>query len=197
MNEPLKKFIEDNIADGFLLIACGLPGTGKSTALETVQKIRGGVILKSDVIRRDVLKGEDIFDTKVAGDIKKRTQVYDMMFQKADNLLNQEKNVYLDATFITQELRQRAAEIAAKHGAALIIMETVCPEAVCLGRILGRDKATSVSNAVTEEAYRDNQKRYETVNLGTLKKTFPNLKIQHITVDTGNKQRYTIKNEKR
>jgi predicted kinase len=197
VNKPLGEFVRENLKDGFLMISCGLPGTGKSTAIEAVHKIRGGKLLKSDIIRREALKGEDVFDAKVAGDMNKRTRVYDLMFQQAGELIKQEKNVYLDATFITKALRQQAAAIADKHRTSFIILETVCPEAVALERILRRDKATSLSNAVTEEAYRSNQKRYEPVDLDGLKKLYPALKMEHITVDTGRRPSFVVKDEKR
>ena len=197
MHEELEQFIKAHIKNDFLLITCGLPGTGKSSAAEAVQRLRGGGMLKTDMIRREVLKNVDVFDFTIAGDMVKRTKVYDIMFRQAAQLMKRENNFYLDATFINQELRKRAAALAAENWRTLIIMETVCPEEVCLGRITGRDKNTSVSNAVTEEAYYDNKKRYEPVDLGYLKKLYPNLDIQHITVDTSAERPYVIAFETR
>jgi uncharacterized protein len=187
MREPFLKYVKNNLADGFLLIASGLPGAGKTATIEQAQRIRGGVILKSDVIRREILKGRDIFDVKVAADKEQRARVYDVLLERAGAALNSEKKVYLDATFFTGDLRKRAAAVAAQHKTALVIFEPVCPEAICLARILGRDKATSVSNAVTEEAYRANQKTFEPVDINELKKTYPGLKIVHVKVDTSQK----------
>ena len=103
----------------------------------------------------------------------------------------------MDATFITRDLRRQAATIAAWHKTALIIVETVCPEDICLGRILGRNKATSISNAVTRDAYINNKNRWEPVDLGDLKKLYKELPLQHITVDTEKKQPYVVGYEKR
>ncbi|MFA5309965.1 MAG: ATP-binding protein [Dehalococcoidales bacterium] len=184
MKEPFRQFIKSKIEGGFLLISCGLPGTGKTGTTEVAHQVKGGTLLKSDIIRREVLKGQDIFSPEVAGDESKRARVYDEMFRQADAALAAEPNVILDATFITQSLRRRAAGIAAGHGAALIILETVCPEDICLARILARDKATSVSNAVTEEAYLSNKDRFEAIDLDDLKKRYPALKLVYLAVDT-------------
>ncbi len=184
MREPFAKYIKSKLPSGFLLIACGLPGTWKTETTEEVQKIKGGKLLRSDIIRLEVLKNEDIFDTKVAGDMKKRTQVYDVMFEQADEALKSNNIVILDATFVTQSLRQRAAAIAAKHKKTFVILQTDCPREVSIKRILARDKENYVSNALTEEAYLNNKKKFEAVDTDNLKKQHPGLKVIHLVVDT-------------
>jgi len=184
MRELFSRFIKKELKDGFLLIACGLPGTWKTETTEEVHKIKGGKLLRTDLIRLEVLKGQDVFDTKVAGDMKKRTQVYDVMFEMADEAFKTNKNVILDATFVTQALRQQAAAIAAKHKATLIILQTDCPQEVSIRRILARDKENYVSNALTEEAYLSNKKKFEAVDVAALKKQNPGLKAVHLVVDT-------------
>jgi predicted kinase len=188
MREPFSKFIKNEIKPGFVLIACGLPGTWKTETTEETHKIKGGKLLRTDLIRLDVLKGQDVFDTKVAGDIKKRTAVYDVMFQMADEALKTEKNVILDATFVTQDLRLQAAAVAAKHKAAFIILQTDCPQEVSIKRILARDKENYVSNALTEEAYLNNKNRFQPVDMAALKKANPGLKLIHLVVDTAKDQ---------
>jgi predicted kinase len=130
------------------------------------------------------LKNQDIFDEKVASDMKKRTQVYDVMFQQADEALNSGNCVILDATFVTQSLRQQAAAVAAKHKVTFVILQTDCPQEVSIRRILARDKENYVSNALTEEAYLNNKKKFEAVDLDNLISLNPDLKIIHLVVDT-------------
>jgi len=184
MREPFIKFIKSQIKPGFLLIACGLPGTWKTETTEEVARIKGGKLLRTDLIRLEVLKNEDVFDARVAGDMNKRTQVYDVMFRQADEALDGGEGVILDATFVTQSLRQRAAAIAARHKVTFIILQTDCPQAVSIRRILARTKEAYVSNALTEEAYLNNKKRFEPVDLADLKKLNPALAIVHLVVDT-------------
>jgi len=188
MREPFRKFIKAELRPGFLLIACGLPGTWKTETTEEVAKIKGCKLLRTDLIRLEVLKNQDIFDEKVAGDMKKRTQVYDVMFQQADETLDSGNCVILDATFVTQALRQRAAAIADKHKVTFVILQTDCPQEVSINRILARDKENYVSNALTEEAYLNNKKKFEAVDPGNLKSLNPGLKIIHLVVDTAKDQ---------
>ena len=184
MRKPFLKFIETELGDRFMLISCGLPSTGKTGAIREITKVKGYPLLRSDLIRLDVLKDENVFDEKVASDMTKRLAVYDEMFKRADEVLEKADGVILDATFISQALRRRAAGIAARHKLPFIIIETVCPQEVAIRRILGRTEKEFESNALTEQAYLNNQQAFEKVDLPDLKKSYPKLTLTHIVVDT-------------
>lgn len=184
MREPFAKFIETELRPGTLLITCGLPGTWKTETAEEVSRIKGYPILRSDLIRLELLKNEDIFDEKVASDMGKRMMVYDETFRRADEALKGEEGLILDATFVTQSLRRRAAAIAAEHNKSFVIMQTNCPREVAIARILKRTKEDYQSNALTEQAYINNEKKFEKVDLSDLKELYPQLGIIHFTVDT-------------
>jgi predicted kinase len=186
LREPFARFVESELGTGFLLIVCGLPGTWKTETTEEVSRIKGYPILRTDLIRLEVMKNEDIFDEKVASDMNKRTTVYDEMFARAEEILKKGDGAILDATFVTQSLRRRAAAIAAKHNLTFIIMQTDCPQEVAIARILKRTKENYESNALTAEAYLSNKKKFEEVNLDDLKGLYPNLNIIHFVVDTRN-----------
>ena len=183
MKEPFKKYIEE-MNSSFLMIACGLPATWKTEITEEISKIKACPMLRSDIIRLKVLKGEDIFDNKVASNMGKRTQVYDEVFREADETLKKNKAVILDATFLTQELRKRAAAMAEKYDLPFVILQTNCPQEISLRRISKRTKEKYESNAITEEAYLNNKKKFEKVDLDDLIRSFPKLNIIHLTVDT-------------
>ena len=185
MKEPFSRFIESNLGAKTLLITTGLPGTWKTETSEEVSKIKGYLILRSDMIRLEVLKNEDVFDAKVAGNMNKRLSVYDEVFRRADELAQKGiQGIILDATFVTQDLRRLAAEIAAKHGMTFVILQTSCPEDVSIARIQRRTKENYESNALTVDAYLANKKKFEPVDIEDLKKRYPTLKILHLTVDT-------------
>jgi predicted kinase len=184
LKEPFAKFIEDELGAGILLITCGLPGTWKTETSEEISRIKGYPILRSDLIRLEVLKDEDIFDEKVASNMDKRTMVYDETFRRADEALEKDDSVILDATFISQSLRRRAAAIAARHNKTFVILQTHCPQEAALARILRRTKEEYVSNALTEQAYLNNKKEFEEVDLDDLKRLNPDLDIIHLIVDT-------------
>jgi predicted kinase len=188
LRQPFAEFVKNQLGAGFLLIVCGLPGTWKTETTEEVSRIKGYRLLRTDLIRLEVLKNEDIFDEKVASNMDKRSLVYDEMFSRAEKILSKGDGVILDATFVTQSLRRRAAAIAAKHNLTFIIMQTDCPREVAVGRILKRTKENYESNALTEEAYLSNKKKFEEVNLNDLKSSYPDLNIIHFIVDTRNDQ---------
>jgi len=201
LREPFAEFVKTELGSGTLLITCGLPGTWKTETSEETSKIKGYPVLRSDLIRLEVLRNEDVFDEKVASNMSKRLSVYDELFRRAEDLVQKSrKGVILDATFVTQELRRRAAEIAAKHDMAFVILQTHCSEEASFARILRRTKENYESNALTKEAYLSNKKKFEPVDLDDLEKRYPQLKIMHLTVDTEHdtpEDWYIIEMEKR
>jgi predicted kinase len=184
LREPFADFVKAELEPRTLLITCGLPGTWKTETSEEISRIKGYPILRTDLIRLEVLKKEDVFDEKVASNMNKRELVYDETFRRAEDLVKTGRGVILDATFVTQELRRRAAAIAAKYNMTFVILQTHCSEEVSIARILRRTKENYESNALTREAYLNNKKKFETVDLDDLKKRHPELRVLHLTVDT-------------
>lgn len=183
MNEPFADFIRSRLAPDTLIIMCGLPATGKSTASKGIARVKGFPIIATDAIRREVLKDEDIFDPAVASDPEKRQRVYDEVFRRAEESLSLARGAILDGTFLTQRLRRRAAEIAARAGRRFVIMETRCSEETALRRISERTRESTSSNALTAQAYIENRSRFEPVNVPDLREAFPALEIVHVIVD--------------
>ena len=184
MREPFVDFMKKELDQKTVLIACGLPASYKTETTEVIAEIKGFKILRSDMIRLEVLKNEDIFDEKVAANMNKRMLVYDEMFRMAHELAAKGGGIILDATFITQALRRRAAEVAAKNSMTFVIQQTQCPKDVSLARIAKRTKENYESNALTEQAYMNNLKKFEKVDMEELKALHPDLKIVHLLVDT-------------
>jgi predicted kinase len=185
LREPFAEFVRTELGPRTLLVTCGLPGTWKTEMAEEVSKIKGYDILRTDLVRLEVLKNEDVFDEKVASNMSKRKLVYDETFRRAEDLIqNGRKDVILDATFVTQELRRCAADIAAKHNMTFVILQTHCSEEVSMRRILSRTRENYESNALTREAYFNNKKKFEPVDVDDLKKRHPQLAIVHLVVDT-------------
>ena len=184
MKEPFVDLMKTELVPETLLIACGLPGSYKTETTEVIGELKGYKILRTDLIRLEVLKNEDIFDDRVASNMRKRELVYEKMFSLADELEGKGEGVILDATFITQALRRRAAEIAARLSKVFVIQQTQCPQEVSLRRISERTREDYESNALTEQAYLNNKKRFQPVDLEDLKGLYPSLNIVHLLVDT-------------
>jgi predicted kinase len=184
LREPFAEFVKAKLNLDTLLITCGLPGTWKTETSLEISKIKGRPILRTDLIRLEVLKNEDVFNEKVASNMSKRELVYNEMFRRAESLAQKGKGVILDATFVTQKLRRRAAEIAARNKMPFVILQTSCSENASITRILRRTKQNYESNALTKQAYLNNKNKFEPVDLDDIKKRHPNLEIIHLTVDT-------------
>jgi len=184
LKEPFAKVVESELDPNVLMITCGLPGTWKTETAQEISRIKGIPILRTDLIRLEVLENEDVFDEKVASSMSKRELVYDAMFRRAENLAQEGNGVILDATFVTQKLRREAAAIAAKYKLTFVILQTHCSEEASIGRILKRTKEKYESNALTRQAYLNNKKIFEPVDLEDFKAVYPDLGILHLLVDT-------------
>jgi hypothetical protein len=185
MEKDFSKVIKSEIPKDSVLISVGLPGSWKSPVTEEIAKMKGFQILRSDMIRLEVLKGQDIFDNKVASSPENRKRVYEEMFRQAKNALERaEGGLILDATFFTQELRSQGAELALKARRTFVIAECVCTEERSIERILKRTKENYESNALTREAYLNNKAIFQPVDIDDLKKQFQELPIIHLAIDT-------------
>ncbi len=185
MEKDFVKVVEAEIAKDSILISVGLPGSWKSPVTEEIAKVKGFQILRSDIIRLEVLKGLDVFDNKVASNPENRKKVYDEMFRQAGEALKTStKGLILDATFFTQDLRSSAAELAQKAKRSFVIAECVCTEEKSIERILKRTKENYESNALTREAYLNNKALFQPVNIKELKKKFEKVPMIHLTIDT-------------
>ena len=184
MREHFVDFMKKELQPETVVIACGLPASYKTETTEVIAKMKGYKIIRTDLIRLEVLKNEDIFDEKVASDMKKRELVYNEIFSLADELVAKGEGIILDATFITQELRRRAAEVAARHNKIFVIQQTQCPQEISFKRISKRTKENYESNALTIQAYINNKKKFQPVDLEDLKRLYPSLHILHLLVDT-------------
>ncbi len=185
MDKNFSEVVKSKVPKGSVLISVGLPGSWKSPVTEEIARLKGFQILRSDMIRVEVLKGEDIFDNKVASDPDRRKRVYEEMFRRAEKALKEtQEGLILDATFFTQELRSRAAELAEKAGRAFVIAECVCTEEKSIERISKRTKENYESNALTKEAYLNNKALFQPVDTADLKKRFRTLPVISLTIDT-------------
>lgn len=185
MERAFSEVIESEVPTNCVLISVGLPGSWKSPVTEEIARMKGFHILRSDMIRLEVLKGQDIFDNKVASSPENRKKVYEEMFRLAkEGLETSPVGLILDATFVSQELRVRAAEIAERAHRPFVIAECTCTEEKSIERILKRTKENYESNALTREAYLNNKAIFQPIDIDNLKRRVRDLSIIHLTIDT-------------
>ncbi len=191
MKENFIHILSKELVEDALVIMCGLPATGKSTVAKSISKEKDYKILSSDILRLEALRGEDVFDQKVASNMNKRLIVYKLMFMRAEDIITKEKKgVLLDATFIQQELRKQAASIAYKYKKPLYIIETKCSPHVAVARIKNRNRLQYESNAITEEAYFNNHKIYEPVDINDILHEFLGITIYYYSINTNARRSY-------
>ncbi len=184
MDESLITFVKQELNFDCLLVLCGLPATGKTGVARIISRIKEYPILQSDLIRKEIIGTDDILNEEVASDEQNRLRVYDLMFDRIDEVLKKHLGLILDATFFLQSLRVRAAGAAVAHQLSLIIIETVCPQEVAIRRIQGRDKINYESNALTERAYFNNKRIFQPIDIRDIGRSYPNLNISYLVVDT-------------
>jgi hypothetical protein len=81
-------------------------------------------------------------------------------------------------------LRSRAAKLAQGASKPLVIAECVCTEKTSIKRILKRTKENYESNALTRQAYLNNKKIFEPVDVDELKRSYTDLPIIQLIIDT-------------
>lgn len=193
----LLSYLASVIPEGALVISVGLPGTGKSYLLERLRRARNIPVLRSDLIRRELLEGLDVFDEAVASDEKKKVTVYEEMFRRAEKAMQANPGTALDATFFKAGLRLEAAKIAAKLGRPFVVIECVCSREKALERIRGRANKAYESNAITQSAYDNVKALFEPVQIECIKAHFPSLSLIYLRINTEEDGTWTIEEERR
>jgi len=182
MKNLFLNYIKNDLKPPYLMITCGLPATLKTTLAREVAAITGCRLLRSDVVRREIMGNDDIYDERIASDQDRRAFVYSELFRRAAAC--ESPCLILDATFFLQSFRRQAAALAAARRIPFVIVETVSPKKNALERIKQRDKNSTDSNAISSAAYFENERIFEPVDIVSLAEEFPGLFITHLKVDT-------------
>ncbi|MDH4101108.1 MAG: AAA family ATPase [Nitrospirota bacterium] len=151
----------------FCLVVNGLTGTGKSTVARGLASRTGATILSSDIIRKELAgiapetrQTEDYGGGIYSSEMTAKT--YAAMFERAEAALRQGDSVILDATFISQELRQEAYDRGVRLGIEPVFIECQCPEETVVRRLRERlRKKKSVSDGRLEIYQRQKQRLAE------------------------------------
>jgi aminoglycoside phosphotransferase family enzyme/predicted kinase len=138
-----------------LLIVGGLMGSGKSTLARNLAENFGAELLSTDHIRHSMLGtsttpadyGEGFYQPDL------RNRVYEELFRQAGEFLNAGQSVILDGTFLTCELRERAYDLAYRHGAAALHVQCDCPRQTAYARIQQRAATGKSESEARTELY--------------------------------------------
>lgn len=135
-----------------LIIVMGLPGVGKSYLAEKLAIRMNAHHLRTDFIRKELtgialeeFKGTGFEKGIYSTEMSRKT--YNELFRRAEEYLLQGKTCILDATFLRNNGRNRAVDLAKKLGIEPLFIHCVCPEKVVLERMEKRSKGVSASDA--------------------------------------------------
>jgi aminoglycoside phosphotransferase family enzyme/predicted kinase len=126
-----------------LVVTCGLPAVGKTTAARAIAAPFEALVLRSDVRRKRLAGlaptshaaapfGQGIY----APELSERT--YRALLADAGAALREGRTVVVDATFATAAQRAPFAELARSLGAAFLVAWVTVPEDVAVRRLAAR-----------------------------------------------------------
>jgi uncharacterized protein len=126
-----------------LILTTGFTGAGKSFLSARLAERLGIEVLRSDVVRKELLSikpGEHRLDNYGAGiyTSKASERTYRALFEAAEQRLGRGESVILDASFLHGEHRTAAYGLAAQTGARPLVLECACPEATARERLNAR-----------------------------------------------------------
>jgi aminoglycoside phosphotransferase family enzyme/thymidylate kinase len=126
-----------------LLLTCGLPGAGKSTAARQLALPFEAAVVRSDVTRKRLAglapgqrSAAEFGGGIYAPDSTART--YASLLERAEQELRAGRTAIVDAAFATRELRAPFAELAGRLGVPLLVVEVTAPEGVVRARLEAR-----------------------------------------------------------
>ncbi len=130
----------------------GLSGSGKSTLAEEIARDTGIKVLRSDVVRKELMGidpyeahhdsyGEGLYTADITG------RTYKELTNRASRLLREGRTVVVDATFIKEAHLGVLDKGVKEAGAKLHIVECVAPDGVLKERLARRAGEKSVSDA--------------------------------------------------
>ena len=119
-----------------LVVVCGLPGTGKTTVARELTERAGGVLLRTDVVRKDLFLEPEYTDEEVQA-------TYDELFDRTRDALERKGVAVLDGTFRRESLRNRARRVARETDATFELVRVTCSEEVVRERINQRENDES------------------------------------------------------
>lgn len=152
------------VAKPWLLVVFGLPGTGKSYLAKRFAEKTFAAHLLSDSIRKQLAdigvwthRFADYRQGIYSPEMTKKT--YDELFRRAEVFLKSGERVILDATFPSEDSRNRCRELAARLKVPARLVFVHHPEAVALRRLTRRRKTETFSDA-NVKVYRAMKERF-------------------------------------
>ena len=142
-----------------LVLVGGLPGTGKSTVAARLGERDGTVVLRSDVVRKELAGLDPLASaTSTIGTGLYRSEqtmaTYASLLDRAAHHLRRGHTVVLDATWADTTQRAAAEQVASATHSTFVAIECRCPATVAERRIVERAAAHHDPSDATVDVYR-------------------------------------------
>lgn len=138
---PSSPFVREG---GSLLIMVGLPGTGKSSVVESLQELMPCLVISTDDIRLKMRNQPMYTPAEMA-------LVYEVCFAIIENRLQQGQRIVFDASNYLAARRQHVAKIARRCGAPVAVCSVQASQQVIRERlrrrVSGQRRNTDLSDA--------------------------------------------------
>jgi aminoglycoside phosphotransferase family enzyme/predicted kinase len=146
-----------------LLVTVGLMGCGKSTLAQALANALGMKHISSDAVRRSLFDGQGrtaaFHEGLYAPEMIDR--VYAELFSLGREALHRGVSVILDATFLSQQKRLAALELAHAAGAPTLFLECRVPKGDAISRLDHRYRKSRSSSDGRPELYDEQSKCFE------------------------------------
>lgn len=114
-----------------LICVAGLPGCGKSVVARLLIERLGGLLLRTDAIRKELFASPDYSP-------EESIRTYAEFYHRAEEGLIAGRTVVMDATFYSEASREQAATIARRAGVSWHLLLVTAPEEIVRKRIAQR-----------------------------------------------------------
>ena len=149
-----------------LMIPSSYSGAGKSYIMRRLAKMLNLEYLNTDIIRKESFGVKDETKTHVdfGADMyakENREKIYDLMFDRAEELISSGKGCILDATFLSRESRHRAMTFAERNNAHFLIIHPHTTEDIVKKRITSRMTNTANPSDAGWDTYLKQKQLFE------------------------------------
>lgn len=141
-----------------LVVMCGLPGTGKSSAAEPIARALRAEWLRSDEVRREGPGSAAAADRYAPGEVER---VYAEMARRAGQAMAAGRSVVADATYSTQARRAAMIAAAEEARAACVVVWITAPDDVVRERIEARRREGQDPSEANFSVYLAAKERFE------------------------------------